>query len=82
MLAAHENGENSADFAQALALFDANAQRLKRLLRETERDLAAHCREIEAVAMALLERSVLSAMDLYKITVRAPLSVKKCFHAR
>ena len=71
MLAAHENGENSADFAQALALFDANAQRLKRLLRETERDLAAHCREIEAVAMALLERSVLSAMDLYKITVRA-----------
>jgi len=44
---------------------------LKRLLRETERDLAAHCREIEAVAMALLERSVLSAMDLYKITVRA-----------
>lgn len=60
---AYENGEHSADFAQALALFDANAQRLKRLLREIEREIAAHCREIEAVAMALLERSVLSVKN-------------------
>jgi hypothetical protein len=35
MLAARENGENSADFAQAL--LDASEARLKRLLRETDR---------------------------------------------
>jgi hypothetical protein len=68
MLGASENGEDSVEFAQALALVD-------------EMHLDVCCTRpsarsprtgaVEAVAAALLEREILSAMELYKIIVKA-----------
>jgi hypothetical protein len=39
--------------------------------RETEREVAAHWRAVEAVAAALLERERLEALEIYKIIVKA-----------
>lgn len=64
-----ENGENEYDFAQALALVEED--HLQVLLRETEREIAEHWAQVEAVAAVLLEREVLTAMELYAIIVRA-----------
>ena len=69
MLAARENGENSADFAQALQLVDEAS--LERLLRETDRLIVTRWTAVIAVAAALLERERLEALEIYKIIVKA-----------
>jgi hypothetical protein len=49
-------GNSEYDFAQALALVDID--HLERLLVETEREIAAHWSQVQAVAAALLEREM------------------------
>ncbi len=44
---------------------------LERLLRETEREIAACWTQVEAVATALLERKFLPALDIYRVIVKA-----------
>ena len=68
-VAARNNGENEYDFHRALELVEED--HLKILLRETERIVAEHWREVEAVAAALLERESLTALELYKVVVEA-----------
>ena len=63
------NDENRYDFAQALALVD--GMHLERLLRETEREIAEHWSQVEAVAAALLEREFLPALELHRIIIAA-----------
>jgi hypothetical protein len=64
-----ENGENEFNFAQALTLLDEDD--LQRLLRETEREIAPHWSQVEAVAAALIDREFLSASEIYRIIVKA-----------
>lgn len=59
---------STIDFERALKPID--VKYLERLLRETEREVGEHWREVEAVAMALLAREVPGAMDLFRIIRR------------
>jgi hypothetical protein len=68
-LASRANGENEYDFSEALRLVD--EEYLQRLLRETERTVAARWAAVEAVAAALLERGFLLPMDLRRIIINS-----------
>jgi hypothetical protein len=67
-LASREN--SAADFAQALRLIDDEA-RWARLLTQTDIVIASHWSAVQVVAAALLEREILTAMELYEIILRS-----------